>query len=103
MSPLPSDHSGHTTDYETPLAHLETTIQVRHLLGVLPLGDADTLLHLLGLGLDIFPKRNEPVNCGLERVDKWLGIKCYVRDIRVSWRGASVKGSYYIRPVSALD
>ena len=57
-------------------------VEVRHLLGVLPLGEADTLLHLLGLGLDIFPKRDESVNCGLERADKWLGIKCYVRDIR---------------------
>ena len=75
-------------------------VEVRHLLGVLPLGEADTLLHLLGLGLNIFPKRDESVNCGLERADKWLGIKCYVREISVSWRGVSTK---YARPASALD
>jgi hypothetical protein len=70
-----------TADNKTSQAHLESTVKVRHLLGVLPLRGSDTLLHLLSLRLDFFPKCNETVNCSLKRADKWLWIKCCVNNI----------------------
>ena len=77
---LPPSHlsEGLTADHQASRAHLKSTIELRHLLGVLPLHDPDTLLHLLSLRLDIFPERNETVNCSLERANKWLRIKCCV-------------------------
>jgi hypothetical protein len=83
MSLLPSRLSeGLTADNKTSQAHLKSTVKVRHLLGVLPLRNSNTLLHLLGLRLDLFPKCNETVNCSLKRADKWLWIKCCVRNIK---------------------
>jgi hypothetical protein len=80
---LPSRLSeGLTADNKTSQAHLKSTVKVRHLLGVLPLRDSDTLLHLLSLPLDFFPKCNETVNCSLKRADKWLWIKCCVKYIK---------------------
>jgi len=77
---LPSRLSeGLTADNEMSKAHLKSTIKIRHLLGVIPLRYSDTLLHLLGLRLDIFPKCNETVDCSLKRADKWLRIECCVR------------------------
>jgi hypothetical protein len=56
-------------------AHLEASIEVRHFLGILSLRGSDKPLHLLSLGLDIFPQCNEAINCGLERANKWLRIE----------------------------
>jgi hypothetical protein len=56
MSLLP-DHlleipaASRTTSY----THLEAPIKVRHFLGILSLRGSDNPLHLLSLGLDIFP------------------------------------------------
>lgn len=84
MSPLPSHLlEGLTADNKASQAHLKSTVKFRHLLGVLPLHEPDTLLHLLSFRLDIFPKRNETVNCSLKRADKWLRIKCCVTNIKL--------------------
>ena len=71
---------GLSEDYETPQAYLKPTVKVRHLLGVLPLRGPDTFLHLLSLCLDVFPKCNETVNCGLKCANKRLRIKCCMRE-----------------------
>ena len=83
MSPLPRRLSeGLETDNKPSQAHLKSTVKVRHLVGVLPLRQSDTLLHLLSLRLDFFPKRNETVNCSLKRANKWFWIKCCVKGIK---------------------
>lgn len=76
---LPSRLSeGLTADNKTSQAHLKSTVKVQHLLGVLPLCNPDTLLHLFSLRLDFFPKCNETVNSSFKRADKWLWIECCV-------------------------
>ena len=90
---------GLVTDNKKSGAHLESTVKVRHLVGVLPLRDSDTLLHLLGLPLDFFPKCNETVNRSLERADKWLWIECCVEGVKT----ASLRLELDVRPGSALD
>lgn len=83
MSLLPSRLSERlTADNKTSQAHLKSTVKVQHLLGVFPLRDSDTLLHLFSLRLDFFPKCNETVNSSLKRADKWLWIKCCVKFIK---------------------
>ena len=62
-------------------AHLKSTVEVGHLLGVLPLRHSDALLHLFSLRLDFFPKCNETVNCSLKRADKWFWIKCCIKTV----------------------
>ena len=86
MTLLPGRVSEGFTTNEASRAHLKSTVEVRHLLGVLPLHDPDTLLHLLSLRLDIFPKRNESVDCGLKCFDKRLRIKCCMKNKTVSLR-----------------
>jgi hypothetical protein len=104
MSLLPSRLSeGLTADNKTSQAHLESAVKVRHLLGVIPLRDSDTLLHLLSLRLDFFPKCNKTVNSSLERADKWLWIKCCVKFYKNLKLEVGIGVSFHIRPGSALD
>jgi len=85
-------------DNKTPQAHLKSTVKVRHLLGILPLSESDTLLHLLGLRLDFFPQRNETVDCSLECADEWLWIECCVKNMKtVSLRWVLKNYSTYVR------
>jgi hypothetical protein len=47
-------------------ADLKPAVELCHLFGVFPLGYPDALLHLLGLGLDIFPNSDEFVDGGFK-------------------------------------
>ena len=55
--------------------HLETPVQVLHLLGILSFSHADVLLRLFCLGLDILSDLDELVDCDLEGSDKGCGIE----------------------------
>lgn len=61
----------------TDETHLKSSIQVYHLLGVLPLGYTHHLLHLLSLSLHILAHRYEPVDSSLKVFDERLGVECY--------------------------
>ena len=56
-------------------SHLESTVQVLHLLGVLSLSHSDALLHLLCLGLDILSDLDELVDCDFEGSNKRRGVE----------------------------
>jgi hypothetical protein len=70
-SPLRYSQTSHVMSQ----AHFEATIKVRHFLRVLRLSGSDNLLHLLGLCLDIFPQRNQTINCSFECANKWFRIE----------------------------
>ena len=55
--------------------HLESSVQLGHLLGVVPLCYPHALLHLLILRLHIFPYGNELVYRGFECPDEGFGVK----------------------------
>lgn len=57
------------------IAHLETSVQLLHLLGVLSLSHTDALLHLFRLGLDILSHLNQSVDCNFEGSNKWRGAE----------------------------
>lgn len=89
---------GLRADNKTSQAHLKSTVKVRHLLGVLPLRDSDTLLHLFSLRLDFFPKCNETVNSSLKRANKWLWIERCVKSIKTVSLGWELESlSTYVR------
>jgi len=56
-------------------SHLKTPVQVLHLLGVLSLGHADTLLHLFSLSLYILSDLDELVDRDFKRSDERRGVK----------------------------
>ena len=88
-----------TATYTT---HLESTVELCHLLGVIPLRYPYTLLHLLCLGLHIFAHGNELVYRSLERANERLGVEGYVAHVEDS-AGLKERVQHCLRPGSALD
>lgn len=68
---------GNNEGNATYTTHLESTVELCHLLGVIPLRYPYTLLRLLCLGLHIFAHGNELVDCSFKCADKRFGVECY--------------------------